>query len=187
MTPFVFVPSDEDIHTAVERRLTPDRWRSAQIALRSQSQRSGSDRSAALGTAQGAALAASLVQLHGTSSIVPPKSGLPICLVTPIFSRLSRFRSAHHLLAHSWAIERDVDRLGDALAPMSHPRRWRSLVPVCPSIPSSPLQTLGFAATFSNSLGAVSDRDFVAEMLFVCAGHGAPLPSGEEPIPLVIR
>src|SRR5262249_19742960 len=78
---------------------------------------------------------------------------------------------AHHLLAHFWALERDVDRWRDALARAD----------VCPlgagalagsSLPLDPAATataLGFARAFDNSLDAVSDRDFVAETLFVCA------------------
>ena len=45
--------------------------------------------------------------------------------------------------------------------------RWPARA--CRSIPTAPRPTLGFARRFDNSLDAVSDRDFVAEALFVAA------------------
>ena len=78
---------------------------------------------------------------------------------------------AHHLLAHVWALGRDV-------------RRWRDVVDaadVSPlgagalagsSLPLDPDRTaalLGFGTRFQNSLDAVSDRDFVAEALLAAA------------------
>src|SRR5207302_3833299 len=41
--------------------------------------------------------------------------------------------------------------------------------PTLPLDPGSVAAALGFARAFENSLDAVSDRDFVAELLFVCA------------------
>jgi argininosuccinate lyase len=75
---------------------------------------------------------------------------------------------AHHLLAHGWALARDVDRLLDA-------RRRLDVSPLGAgalagsSLPLDPVATaedLGFASAFENSLDAVGDRDFVAESLF---------------------
>jgi argininosuccinate lyase len=75
---------------------------------------------------------------------------------------------AHHLLAHGWALARDVDRL---LAT----RRRLDVSPLGAgalagsSLPLDPAATavdLGFNAAFENSLDAVGDRDFVAESLF---------------------
>src|SRR5205085_10423594 len=75
---------------------------------------------------------------------------------------------AHHLLAHAWALARDVDRLLDT-------RRRFDVSPLgagalagtsLPLEPDEVAEDLGFAARFENSLDAVSDRDFVAEALF---------------------
>ncbi len=90
---------------------------------------------------------------------------------------------AHHLLAHGWALARDVDRLLDA----------RRRLDVCPlgagalagsSLPLDPdgvAADLGFAGRFENSLDAVSDRDFAAESLFALALLGVHLSRlGEE-------
>jgi argininosuccinate lyase len=75
---------------------------------------------------------------------------------------------AHHLLAHAWALARDIDRLLDT-------RRRLDVSPLGAgalagsSLALDPVATaadLGFAAAFDNSLDAVADRDFVAEALF---------------------
>ena len=90
---------------------------------------------------------------------------------------------AHHLLAHGWALARDVDRLLDT-------RRRLDVSPLGAgalagsSLPLDPVATardLGFASAFENSLDAVSDRDFVAEALFDLALLGVHLSRlGEE-------
>jgi argininosuccinate lyase len=78
---------------------------------------------------------------------------------------------AHHLLAHFWALDRDVDRLADALAradvsPLGAGALAGSSLPLDPALTAA---DLGFARSFENSLDAVGDRDFVAEALFVLA------------------
>jgi argininosuccinate lyase len=78
---------------------------------------------------------------------------------------------AHHLLAHVWAFARDVDRLRDALAradvsPLGAGALAGSSLPLDPDLVAT---DLGFTRRFDNSLDAVSDRDFVAELLFCCA------------------
>jgi len=78
---------------------------------------------------------------------------------------------AHHLLAHFWAFARDVDRWRDALdradvSPLGAGALAGSSLPLDPD---GVARELGFARRFENSLDAVSDRDFVAEALFVAA------------------
>jgi argininosuccinate lyase len=78
---------------------------------------------------------------------------------------------AHHLLAHFWAFARDVDRWRDALdradvSPLGAGALAGSSLPLDPD---DVARELGFARRFENSLDAVSDRDFVAEALFVAA------------------
>ena len=76
---------------------------------------------------------------------------------------------AHHLLAHFWALTRDVDRWRDCLAradvsPLGAGALAGSSLPLDPTFVAA---ELGFQRRFQNSLDAVSDRDFVAEALFV--------------------
>jgi argininosuccinate lyase len=78
---------------------------------------------------------------------------------------------AHHLLAHFWALARDVDRWRDCLgradvSPLGAGALAGSSLPLDPASVASDLK---FSNTFANSLDAVSDRDFVAEALFVAA------------------
>jgi argininosuccinate lyase len=75
---------------------------------------------------------------------------------------------AHHLLAHAWALARDVDRLLATVerldvSPLGAGALAGSSLPLDPAATAA---DLGFAAVFENSLDAVSDRDFVAEALF---------------------
>jgi argininosuccinate lyase len=181
---FVFVASDEDIHTAVERRVTEiagpaggklhtGRSRNDQVAtdLRLYTKRS------LLEVAE-RVLAFQDVLLGRADEVGDAH--------LPGYTHLQRAQPvllAHHLLAHGWALARDVDRL---LA-------TRSRADVSPlgagalagsSLPLDPVGTaadLGFAAVFDNSLDAVSDRDFVAEALFDLALLGVHLSRiGEE-------
>jgi argininosuccinate lyase len=76
----------------------------------------------------------------------------------------------HHLLAHAWALARDVDRF----------RAWAARTSVSPlgagalatsSLgldPTGSARRLGFPSAFANSIDAVSDRDFAQEFL-ACA------------------
>jgi argininosuccinate lyase len=90
---------------------------------------------------------------------------------------------SHHLLAHGWALARDVDRLVDArrrldVSPLGAGALAGSSLPLNPDATAN---ELGFAAAFDNSLDATSDRDFVAELLHTIALLGVHLSRiGEE-------
>jgi argininosuccinate lyase len=90
---------------------------------------------------------------------------------------------AHHLLAHAWALARDVDRLFDTrlrldVSPLGAGALAGSSLPLDPDAVA---HDLGFAYRFHNSLDAVSDRDFVAELLFDLALLGVHMSRiGEE-------
>jgi argininosuccinate lyase len=90
----------------------------------------------------------------------------------PAYTHLQRAQPvllSHHLLAHFWALGRDLDRWRTCLAradvsPLGAGALAGSSLPLDPQLVAN---ELGFAAAFENSLDAVSDRDFVAEALFV--------------------
>jgi argininosuccinate lyase len=90
---------------------------------------------------------------------------------------------AHHLLAHVHALARDVDRLRDwdkraAVSPLGAGALAGSSLPLDPAAVAA---ELGFDRPAANSIDAVSDRDFVAEFLFVTALLGVHLSRiGEE-------
>jgi argininosuccinate lyase len=78
---------------------------------------------------------------------------------------------AHHLMAHAWALLRDLERVGDCrrrvdVSPLGAGALAGSSLPLDPDATAA---DLGFGGRFENSLDATSDRDFAAETLFVCA------------------
>jgi argininosuccinate lyase len=77
----------------------------------------------------------------------------------------------HELAKHVHALSRDVDRLRDwdrraARSPLGAGALAGSSLPLDPQTTAA---ELGFDAACANSIDAVSDRDFVAEVLFVTA------------------
>src|SRR5438093_1858842 len=168
---FAFAASDEDIHTAIERRVTElagdagaklhtGRSRNDQVAtdLRLYVRREGRIVARAIH-----ALQAVLVRQAadaGDDAYLPGYTHL---------QRAQPVLLAHHLLAHFWALSRDVDRWRDCLhrvdvSPLGAGALAGSSLPLDPEFVAN---ELGFSGAFANSLDAVSDRDFVAEALFV--------------------
>jgi argininosuccinate lyase len=180
----LFEPTDEDIHTAIERRVT-------ELAGASGAKlHTGRSRNDQVATAlrlyvkrEITELAALVIELQRVLLDRAVESG-PAYL--PGYTHMQRAQPvllSHHLLAHGWALARDVERL---LA-------TRQRVDVSPlgagalagsSLPLDPVGVaidLGFDRRFHNSLDAVSDRDFVAETLFDIALMGVHLSRiGEE-------
>ncbi len=181
---FVFVESDEDIHTAVERRVTElagpaggklhtARSRNDQVAtdLRLWCKRE---------------LAAVAQGLIGFQETLLDRAEQADGTYLPGYTHLQRAQPvllAHHLLAHGWAIGRDIDRLADTIrrldvSPLGAGALAGSSLPIDPV---GNAEDLGFARAFDNSLDAVSDRDFVAEAVFDLALIGIHLSRiGEE-------
>lgn len=166
---FAFAPTDEDIHTAVERRLGElvgpvagklhtGRSRNDQVATDLRLWlREAIDRLALL-----------LVDLQ-QAALAQAEAHLD-CIM-PGYTHLQPaqpLRFSHWLLAHFWAWQRDRERLAQV----------RARVDVCPlgcgalagsswGVDRAALaEELGFAGIAPNSLDAVQDRDFVAEFLF---------------------
>ena len=175
---FVFVASDEDIHTAVERRVTE---LAGPAGARMHTGRSRNDQVATdlrlftkreLGVIIDGVLELQQV-LHARAVDAGDAS-------IPGYTHLQRAQPvllAHHLLAHGWALARDLDRLVDArrrldVSPLGAGALAGSSLPLQPA---ENAHDLGFAAVFDNSLDAVSDRDFVAESLFTLALLGVHL------------
>jgi argininosuccinate lyase len=166
---FAFAAGDEDIHTAVERRVTElagapgaklhtGRSRNDQVAtdLRLYAKRELS------------AVAERVLRLQETLLQLARDADDQYL---PGYTHLQRAQPvllAHHFLAHGWAFSRDVDRLIDArrrldVSPLGAGALAGSSLPLDPDFTA---RELGFASRFENSLDAVSDRDFVAESLF---------------------
>jgi argininosuccinate lyase len=189
---FAFVPTDEDIHTAIERRVTElagdagaklhtGRSRNDQVAtaLRLFVRREGAD------------VARAVLGLQAVLLDLAVGAG---DAYLPGYTHLQRAQPvslAHHWLAHFWAFARDVERWRDALAradvsPLGAGALAGSSLPLDPDATAA---DLGFGRRFDNSVDAVADRDFVAETLFVATlgqvhlsrlGEEIVLWSGEE-------
>ncbi|MEW1955804.1 argininosuccinate lyase [Terrabacter sp. NPDC080008] len=78
---------------------------------------------------------------------------------------------SHHLLAHAWALLRDVDRLRDWDARTdASPYGSGALAGSSLGLdPEAVARDLGFARAVENSIDGTASRDFAAEFAFVCA------------------
>ena len=180
---FVAAPGDEDIHTAVERRVTEITPAGAKLHTgRSRNDQVAADLRlwtlAALGD-----VARAVLGLQATLLARAEDAGGALL---PGYTHLQQAQPvllAHHLLAHGWALARDVDRLSEAcrradVSPLGAGALAGSSLPLDPERTAS---ELGFSAVFDNSLDAVSDRDFVADALYALAMLGVHLSRlGEE-------
>lgn len=181
---FAFDVADEDIHTAVERRVTE---LAGEAGARLHTGRSRNDQVATdlrlwvmreLGE-----IAGLVTNLQETLADRADEAGEAYL---PGYTHLQQAQPvllAHHLLAHGWALSRDVERLCDArgradVSPLGAGALAGSSLPLDPDATAA---AMGFGARFENSLDAVSDRDFVAEALFALALLGVHLSRlGEE-------
>ena len=168
---FAYQAGDEDIHTAVERRLGE---LIGPIAGKLHTGRSRNDQ---------VATDFRLWVLQTIPGISAAIAGLQAALITraeaaqetlmPGYTHLQRAQPillAHWWLAHFWPLQRDRERL-DQLA-----RRTAVLPLGSGALAGTPIavdrnsmaRALGFSGPSPNSIDAVSDRDFAAEFLF-CA------------------
>jgi len=166
---FAYVDTDEDIHTAIERRVT-------ELAPESGAKlHTGRSRNDQVATAlrlfargEVAVVIAHVLELQRTLERRATEVG---DAYLPGYTHLQRAQPvllAHHLLAHGWALARDVDRLFASWRRLDvSPLGAGALAGSSLGIDPDPVaEELGFHARFENSLDAVSDRDFVAEVLF---------------------
>jgi argininosuccinate lyase len=166
---FEFVPTDEDVHTAVERRLGDlvgdvagklhtGRSRNDQVCLdlRLYLSRNGRRR---------------IDQLRALITVLVDQAEAVGDTVVASYTHQQQAQAvplAHHLLAYAWMLVRDIDRLTDALrrvdvSPLGAGASGGSALPLDPVAVAD---ELGMPATFDNSMDAVAARDFVAEYVF---------------------
>ena len=109
---FVFAPSDEDIHTAIERRVTE---LAGEAGAKLHTGRSRNDQVAtALRLFAKRELAAIAVDVIALQQVLLDRAVTAGDAYLPGYTHLQRAQPvllAHHLLAHGWALARDVDRL----------------------------------------------------------------------------
>jgi argininosuccinate lyase len=165
----VYRPSDEDVHTAIERRVTEI---AGDVGARLHTGRSRNDQVATdLRLFAKRELRVVARRVLDLEQVLLDRAREAGDVYLPGYTHLQRAQPvllAHHLLAHGWAFARDVDRLLDTrrrldVSPLGAGALAGSSLPLDPDLVAA---ELGFAARFENSLDAVSDRDFVAEALF---------------------
>ena len=180
---FSWALSDEDVHTAVERRL---RELVGDVALKLHTGRSRNDQ-VALDLRLFVRDAAERIRaalLAAMRALVEVAEGYKDS-VLPGYTHLQRAQPillSHHLLAHFWAFERDLKRLEVAggaanVSPLGAAALGGTPHPVDPAFTA---ETLGMEPLV-NSLDAVSERDFALDLLYACTVLGVHLSRlGEE-------
>jgi len=169
---FDFVETDEDVHTAVERRLHEivgdtagklhtARSRNDQVALdvRLYATRSGWER---------------IDQLHRYALDLADLAEKHAETLIPSYTHLQQAQPTtlgHHLLAYAWMAKRDIDRFRGAMerfdvSPLGAGASAGTSLPIDPE---ESARLLGMSSVFENSLDAVGSRDHLAEYIFCCA------------------
>jgi argininosuccinate lyase len=174
---FPYEAGDEDIHMAIERRLTELVGR---VGGKIHTGRSRNDQVAtdlALFVAERAAIAAEL--LAGCLREILAMADRHSEDRLPGYTHLQRAQPVslgHHLLAWFWMLRRDVDRFAAAArAAATMPLGSGALAGLNWDIDrASVAAELGFDAVVENSIDAVSNRDFALDYLgaaSICATH----------------
>ena len=183
---FVAKPSDEDVHSALERGVIE--IGGAELGGKLRAGRSRNDQIATLirsylmdQATELDALVRELIEVitdraqEHLGSAIPGRTHMqhaqPVLL-------------SHHLLAHAWPLARDLERLA----------QWRTRANLSPygagalagsSLGLDPVlvaNELGFAGTTQNSIDGTSSRDVVAEFAFILAMIGVNLSRFAEEI-----
>ncbi len=184
---FSYVPSDEDIHTAVERRLSEI---IGPIAGKLHTGRSRNDQVATdfrLWVLQ--ALPRIDAAIADLQAVLIARAEDAQETLIPGYTHLQRAQPvllAHWWLSHFWPLHRDRQRLAQlagrtAVLPLGSGALAGTPVKVDRAALS---EALGFNAASANSIDAVSDRDFAAEFLFCAALTGIHLSKLAESVVL---
>ncbi len=184
---FSFIESDEDIHTAVERRLMD---LIGPVAGKLHTGRSRNDQVATdfrMWMLQ--AIPELVAALKNMQSALIENAESSGKILMPGYTHLQRAQPillSHWWLSHYWPLQRDCERLADLAERVSVlPLGSGALAGTPVSVNRTALaKSLGFAKPSQNSLDAVSDRDFAAEFLFCAAMIGIHLSKLAEQIVL---
>ncbi len=163
---FEFDPALEDIHMAIESRLTA---RLGEVGKKLHTARSRNDQ---------VALDVRLYLAEEVEGLINDLAGLRLAgvrlahrhqgVIMPGYTHLQRAQPilfAHHLLAYDEMWRRDIERLHESLqrikvSPLGAAALAGTTFPIDPAAVAA---ELGFPRVFRNSLDAVSDRDFLLE------------------------
>ena len=171
-------PSDEDVHTLIDRLLHEE---VGDVASRLHTGRSRNDQVATatrLWTMEACQRLDSAVRMLQQAML--DQAWTVESALMPSYTHLQRaipVSAAHWMLSHFWPLERDRARIKSAQRSAAVLPLGSGAVAGCAYPISRVLLqgTLGFDALSPNSIDAVSDRDFVAEMLFTSTMIGIHL------------
>lgn len=181
---FLAIDSDEDVHSALERGLTE------KLGDIGGSLRAGRSRNDQVATD---------LRLYAIDHMLEVASqilNLQMALIAkgdeygdapaPGFTHMQHAQPilfGHEIAKHAHAFARDLDRINDwlirtSVSPLGSGALAGSSLPLAPERTAA---SLGFLTSAANSIDGVSDRDFVAEALFILAMIGSHLSRiGEE-------
>ena len=181
---FTYLATDEDVHSALERGLTEKLGEigGALRAGRSRNDQVATDlRLYAIDAMVSIALSITELQ-EALIAKATEYSDAP----APGFTHLQHAQPVlfgHEIAKHVHAFARDLDRIQDwltrtSVSPLGSGALAGSSLPLAPEVTA---KALGFTSSAANSIDAVSDRDFVAEALFILSMVGVHLSRiGEE-------
>ena len=181
---FTYLATDEDVHSALERGLTEKLGEigGALRAGRSRNDQVATDlRLYAIDAMISIALSIAELQ-EALIAKATEYSDAP----APGFTHLQHAQPVlfgHEIAKHVHAFARDLDRIQDwltrtSVSPLGSGALAGSSLPLAPEVTA---KALGFTSSAANSIDAVSDRDFVAEALFILSMVGVHLSRiGEE-------
>lgn len=171
-------PSDEDVHTMIDRMLHEE---IGDVASKLHTGRSRNDQVATATRLWTIEIAGSLDKsVRALQQVMIDQAKTIEHDLMPAYTHLQRAQpvaGAHWMLSHFWPLERDRARIASvarsaAVLPLGSGAIAGSAYPISRVLLQG---SLGFTSLSPNSIDAVGDRDFVAEMLFAVAMLGAHL------------
>lgn len=169
---FTFDVADEDIHMAIEAELTR---RIGEPGARLHTGRSRNDQVATDTRLYAKMLATELMcaNLDLREALVE-KARENMTVIMPGYTHMQHAQPvlfSHHMLAYAWMLTRDFQRLQMArLSADVNPLGSAALAGTTYDLDrESTTSMLGFAQPSQNSLDAVSDRDFLLDLIYACS------------------
>lgn len=166
------VDRDEDIHMAIERVLTE---RIGSAGGRLHTGRSRNDQTAVDTHMIARDLADELLaSLEGIQQVLLDRAEEQFGVVMPGYTHMQPAQPvllSHHLLAYFWMFSRDHKRVADARAaankcPLGAAALAGTTYPLDRAMTAS---ELGFDEPVANSMDAVSDRDYLLDLIYACS------------------
>lgn len=172
------LPTDEDVHTLIDRLLHEE---VGEVASRLHTGRSRNDQVATATRLWTMDACMRLDEaIRALQAVMLRRARELEMAVLPAYTHMQRAQpvsGAHWMLSHFWPLDRDRARLAAASRAASVLPLGSGAVAGC-AFPISRVLlqgSLGFSALSRNSMDAVADRDFVAEVVFALALLGVHL------------